>query len=162
MWYHYTIRVFCICSKLFGFLNWMSFEIWSAVYGVFVLISLISFRQSLLISYAFISSRQDLYFGRLARLRRLPAAFLLNEAITRPATITKTFGQPYPSYMQSFIKIRGAVLEKSDHKTMALCNFNKDCDFKNTERVKNCNSVSLRILPLSKSWSSLNGFIYFT
>ena len=85
----------------------------------------------------------------LTRLRQPRAAFLLNRAITRSATITKTFGQPYPSYMKSFIKIRGAVLEKSDHKTMALYNFNKDCDFKNTERVKNCNSVSLRILPLS-------------
>ena len=62
----------------------------------------------------------------LARLRRPPAAFLLNGAITRPATITKTFPWTYPSYMQSFIKIRGAVLEKNGFKTMTLCNFNKD------------------------------------
>ena len=64
--------------------------------------------------------------SKLARLRRPPAAFLLNEAITRPTTITKTFGQPNPSYMQSFIKIRGAVLEKNGNNTMTLCNFNKD------------------------------------
>ena len=62
----------------------------------------------------------------LARLKRPSAAFLLNGPITRPATITITFGQPYPSYMQSFIKIRGAVLEKSAVKKMTLCNFNKD------------------------------------
>ena len=54
------------------------------------------------------------------------AAFLINGAITRPATGSITFGQPYPNYMQSFIKIRGAVLEKSGIKTMTLCNFNKD------------------------------------
>ena len=50
----------------------------------------------------------------------------MNGAITRPSTITKTFRQPYPSYMQSFIKICGAVLEKSADKIMTLCNFNKD------------------------------------
>ena len=60
-------------------------------------------------------------FSLLARLRRPPAAFLLNRAITRHATITKTFRQTYPSYMQSFVKIRGAVLEKSGIKTMTLC-----------------------------------------
>ena len=65
-------------------------------------------------------------FVVLARLKRPPAAFLLNGAIPRPATITKTFTQTYPSYMQSFIKIRGAVLEKSAVKIMTLCNFNKD------------------------------------
>ena len=52
--------------------------------------------------------------------------WLLKGAITRPATITKTFTQTYPSYMQNFIKIRGAVLEKSGIKIMILCNFNKD------------------------------------
>ena len=62
----------------------------------------------------------------LAKLRRPPAAFLINGAITRPATGTITFGQPFPSYMQSFIKIRGAVLEKNANKAMTLCNFNKD------------------------------------
>ena len=30
--------------------------------------------------------------------------------------------------MQSFIKIRGAVLEKNADKIMTLCNFNKDKD----------------------------------
>ena len=64
----------------------------------------------------------------LARLRRPPAAFLLNGAITIPATGSITFGQPFRSYMQSFIKIRGAVLEKNADKAMTLCNFNKDKD----------------------------------
>ena len=54
------------------------------------------------------------------------AAFLINGAITRPATGSITFGQPYPNYMQSFIKIRGAVLEKNADKIMTMCNFNKD------------------------------------
>ena len=57
---------------------------------------------------------------------RPPAAFLTNGAITRGANGTKTFPWTYPSYMQSFIKIRGAVLEKSAVKIMTLCNFNKD------------------------------------
>ena len=63
---------------------------------------------------------------KLARLRRPLAAFLLNWAIIRPATCSITFGQPFPSYMQSFIKIRGAVLEKNANKTMTLYNLNKD------------------------------------
>ena len=79
---------------------------------------------------AFLQTTNDLDLQILARLRRPPAAFLLNGAITRPATITKTFTQTYPSYMQSFIKIRGAVLEKSAVKKMTLCNFNKDLDCK--------------------------------
>ena len=62
----------------------------------------------------------------LARLRRPPAAFLINGAITRGASGTKTFPWTYPSYMQSFIKIRGAVIEKNGIKIMILCNFNKD------------------------------------
>ena len=62
----------------------------------------------------------------LARLRRPPAAFLINGAITRPATGSITFGQPYPNYMQSFIKIHGAVLEKNADNTMTLRNFDKD------------------------------------
>ena len=66
----------------------------------------------------------------LARLRQPRAAFLLNRAITRPATITKTFGQPYPSYMQSFIKICSAVLEKSGIKILTMHNFNKDISSK--------------------------------
>ena len=65
-------------------------------------------------------------FVVLARLKRPPAAFLLNGAITRPATGTITFGQPFPSYIKSFIKIRGVVLEKNANKAMTLCNFNKD------------------------------------
>ena len=65
-------------------------------------------------------------FCILARQRRPPAAFLLNGAITRPATGSITFGQPFPSYMQSFIKIGVLVLEKSGNKIMTLCNFNKD------------------------------------
>ena len=67
-------------------------------------------------------------FVLLEKLRRPEAAFLLNGAITRPATITITFTQTYPRYMQSFIKIHGAVLEKSAIKIMTLCNFNKDKD----------------------------------
>ena len=67
---------------------------------------------------------------RLARLRRPPAAFLIIGAITRPATGSITFRQPYPNYMQSFIKIRGAVLQKNGNKTLTLCNFNKDTDKK--------------------------------
>ena len=62
----------------------------------------------------------------LARSRRPPAAFLLKGAITRGASSQKTFGQTCPSYMQSFIKIGGAVLEKNANRTMTLCNFNKD------------------------------------
>ena len=62
----------------------------------------------------------------LARLRRPPAAFLLNGAITRPATGSITFRQPYRSYMQSFVKIGVLVLEKNADETMTLCNFNKD------------------------------------
>ena len=34
-------------------------------------------------------------------------------------------------YMQSFIKIRGAVLEKNADKIMTLCNFNKDISVAN-------------------------------
>ena len=62
----------------------------------------------------------------LARLRRPPAAFLLNRAITRGANSTKTFPWLCQSYMQSFIKIGVLVFEKNDYKTMTLCNFNKD------------------------------------
>ena len=62
----------------------------------------------------------------LARLRQPPAAILINRAITRGASGTKTFPWTYSSYMQSFIKIRGAVLEKNDNKTKILYNFNKD------------------------------------
>ena len=62
----------------------------------------------------------------LARLRRPPAAFLLNRAITRGASGLTFFTQSCPSYMQSFIKIGVLVLEKSADKTMTLCNFNKD------------------------------------
>ena len=62
----------------------------------------------------------------LARLRRPPAAFLLNRAITGPAASTKTFTQTSRSYMQSFIKIGVLVQEKSAVKKMTLCNFNKD------------------------------------
>ena len=67
----------------------------------------------------------------LARLRRPPAALLLNGAITRGASGLTFFRQSYPSYMQSFIKIGGAVLEKNEHKTMTLCNFNKDIRWSN-------------------------------
>ena len=63
---------------------------------------------------------------RLARLRRPPAAFILNGAITRPATGFITFRQPFPSYMQRFIKIDELVLEKNGNEIMTLCNFNKD------------------------------------
>ena len=65
------------------------------------------------------------YLILLARLRR-PPAFLVNGAITRDASGTKTFPCTYRSYMQSFIKIRGAVLEENDSKTIILCNFDKD------------------------------------
>ena len=54
------------------------------------------------------------------------AAFLVNGAITRGVSGTKTFLWTYPSYMQSFIKIHGAVLKKNDYKRMILCNFDKD------------------------------------
>ena len=57
---------------------------------------------------------------------RPPAAFLLNKAITRPASGHKTFGQTCPSYMHSFIKIGVLVLEKNVNNTITLCNFNKD------------------------------------
>ena len=67
-----------------------------------------------------------LLFIQLARLRRPPAAFLLNKAITRGARGHKTFGQTCPSYMQSFIKIGVLVLEKNANMTMTLCNVNKD------------------------------------
>ena len=59
----------------------------------------------------------------------MSAAFLLNGAITRSVNGTKTFPWTCPTYMQSFIKIGGAVLEKNwknCNKTMILCNFNKD------------------------------------
>ena len=65
-------------------------------------------------------------FFSLARLRRPPAAFLLNRAITRGANGTKTFPWLCQSYMPSFIKIGVLVFEKNDYKTMTLCNFNKD------------------------------------
>ena len=74
---------------------------------------------------------------KLARLKRPSAAFLLNGAITRPATITKTFTQTHPSYMQSFIKIHGVVLEKSGIKILTMCNFNKDGKFVQLKRSKN-------------------------
>ena len=54
------------------------------------------------------------------------ARLFLNGAITRGVSSLTFFRQSYPSYMQSFIKIGGAVLEKNAHKTMTLCNFNKD------------------------------------
>ena len=60
------------------------------------------------------------------KMRRPPAAFLLNRAITRPATGSITFRQPFPNYMQNFIKIGGAVFEKNGNDTMILCTFNKD------------------------------------
>ena len=63
---------------------------------------------------------------KLAKLRRSPAAFLLNGAITRPASGTITFGQPCLNYMQSFIKIGGAVLEKNANRILTMRNFNKD------------------------------------
>ena len=59
-------------------------------------------------------------------LRQPSAAFLLNGAITRPATGSITFRQPYRSYMQSFVKIGVLVLEKNADEIMTLCNFNKD------------------------------------
>ena len=65
-------------------------------------------------------------FVLLARLRRPPAAFLLNGAITRGASGLTFFTHSCPSYMQSFIKIGGAVLEKNANMIMTLCNFNKD------------------------------------
>ena len=67
-------------------------------------------------------------FERLARLRQSPAAFLLNRAITRGASGLTFCTQPCQSYMQSFIKIGGAVLEKNANRTMTLCNFNKDSE----------------------------------
>ena len=51
------------------------------------------------------------------------AAFLINGAITSPATGSITFRQPFLSYMQNFIKIGGAVLEKSADEILTLCNF---------------------------------------
>ena len=71
----------------------------------------------------------------LARLRRPPAAFLLNGAITRGASGLTFFTHSCPSYMQSFIKIGGAVLEKNEHEIMTLCNFNKDTRVKNAEHT---------------------------
>ena len=50
----------------------------------------------------------------------------MNRAITRPATGSITFRQPYQSYMQSFVKIGVLVLEKNANETMTLRNFNKD------------------------------------
>ena len=76
--------------------------------------------------YLKILRKINLKLVQLARQRRPPAAFLLNGAITRPATGSITFRQPFPSYMQSFIKIGVLVLEKNGNKTMTLCNFNKD------------------------------------
>ena len=66
-------------------------------------------------------------FEIIARQRRPPAGFFFNGAITRPATGSITFRQPFPSYMQSFIKIGVLVLEKNGNEIMTLCNFNKDC-----------------------------------
>ena len=51
----------------------------------------------------------------------------MNGAITRGASGLTFFTHSCPSYMQSFIKIGGAVLEKNEHEIMTLCNFNKDC-----------------------------------
>ena len=73
-----------------------------------------------------VNTQRDIHLLLLARLRRSPVTFLLNRAITRPATGSMTIRQPFPSYMQSFIKIRGAVLEKNANKTITLCNSNKD------------------------------------
>ena len=50
-------------------------------------------------------------FNTLARLRRPPAAFFLNGAITRPANGTKSFLGSSLSHMQSSIKIGVPVLE---------------------------------------------------
>ena len=66
---------------------------------------------------------------KLCLTRKAKAAsgrFFLNGAITRCASGLTFFRQSYPSYMQSFIKIGGAVLEKNEHNIMTLCNFNKD------------------------------------
>ena len=73
-----------------------------------------------------ITSKIIFIYCLLAWLRRPPAAFLSNRAITRPASGTITFRQPCLSYMQSFIKIGGAVLEKNANRILTLCNFNKD------------------------------------
>ena len=72
---------------------------------------------------------RDIHLLILARQRWPLADFLLNGAITRPAG-SINFGQEFPSYMQSFIKIRGAVLEKNADDTMTLCNFNKDFEIR--------------------------------
>ena len=89
------------------------------------------------ICYFLIKWEKVLKLYSLSRLRRLEAAFFLNGAIPRPATGSITFGQPFPSYMQSFIKIRGAVLEKNADDTMTLRNFNKDmgCNFNPLESI---------------------------
>ena len=96
--------------------------------SIFPMKSLIdSFYQKVLFAcFQKLSKSLFLDFCKLARLRWPPANFLLNGAVTRPATITKTFTQTYPSYTQSFIKIGVLVLEKSGIKIMTLCNFNKD------------------------------------
>ena len=92
-------------------------------------------------------------FTKLARQRRPPAAFLLNGAITRGANGTKTFPWTYPNYMQSFIKIRGAVLEKNADKIMTLCNFNKDyvspMAIRLSVYVKACVKHILQLIPIS-------------
>ena len=78
------------------------------------------------ICYFLIKWEKVLKLYSLSRLRRPEAAFLLNGAVTRDASGLTFFRQSYPSYMQSFIKIGGAVLEKNEHEIMTLCNFNKD------------------------------------
>ena len=50
-------------------------------------------------------------FYLLARLRRPPAAFFTNGAITRGASGTKTFNWSCLSHMQSLVKIGGRVFE---------------------------------------------------
>ena len=65
-------------------------------------------------------------FEILARLRQTLTAFLLNRAITRHASGSRTSELPCPSYMQNFIKIGVAVWEKNVTKILTLCNFSKD------------------------------------
>ena len=61
-------------------------------------------------------------FEILARLRQALTAFLLKRAITRHATDSITSELPCQSYMQNFIKIGVASVEKNMNKFLTLCN----------------------------------------
>ena len=65
-------------------------------------------------------------FNFTRKAKAASGRLFFNRAKTRPTSGSITFRQPCLSYTQSLIKIGGAILEKNEHETKTLCNFNTD------------------------------------